>query len=455
MLASAALWLFTRRAGAGRPIASSSSSASMTLVASIYVLSVVPEFLVRFSLWLLTHTIYRIRIVGQENVPSRGPALLVCNHLSHVDGALVGACIQRFVRFLVYKPYLRALGVESAAAADAGHSGRRRPRRRWRRSSWRDRSCSNGHVVCIFAEGAISRTGNMLPFKRGFERIVDGLDVPIVPVYLDRVWGSVFSFKGGRFFWKWPVRVPYPVTVAFGEPLPSTTHRGGSAPRAADARMRLALRRRPAQRVARPPVRRTGEASAGARSAMADATTAKPLTFGRTLVGVAAALALAAPTPARPDLRRPAAAGVGRRRARQHRPVAGRTGAGQPELHRRARRDDGRDRALRHHDHPDVTPSSSTKAEIEPLDGMVFLEDVMKQFTTSAQAPHARDRATSCRRGPSTRCMSRRPTPRSSPRVIFSSGSTGVPKGVMLTHRNILANVDAIAPGLRPHARTT
>ena len=77
----------------------------LTLVSSLYVLSVVPEFTIRFSLWLLTHTIYRIRIVGQEYVPFRGPALLVCNHLSHVDGLLVGSCVQRFIRFLVYRPY--------------------------------------------------------------------------------------------------------------------------------------------------------------------------------------------------------------------------------------------------------------------------------------------------------------------------------------------------------------
>src|SRR5262249_55529195 len=75
-----------------------------------------------------------------------------------------------------------------------------------------------GHVVCIFAEGAISRTGNLLPFKRGLEKIVDGLDVPVIPVHLDRLWGSIFSFEGGRFFWKWPKRIPYPVTVSFGEP---------------------------------------------------------------------------------------------------------------------------------------------------------------------------------------------------------------------------------------------
>src|SRR5262249_58278344 len=103
-----------------------------------------------------------------------------------------------------------------------------------------------GQRVCIFAEGSFSGTGNILPFKRGFERIVEGLDVPIVPVYLDRVWGSIFSFKGGRFFWKWPVRVPYPVTVAFGRPLPPTAT-------AAEVRLalqtigcELAMERRPA-----------------------------------------------------------------------------------------------------------------------------------------------------------------------------------------------------------------
>jgi len=65
----------------------------------------VPDFAVRFFLWLLTHSIFRIRIVGQENVPFRGPALLVSNHMSHVDGFLIGACIQRFVRFMVWKPF--------------------------------------------------------------------------------------------------------------------------------------------------------------------------------------------------------------------------------------------------------------------------------------------------------------------------------------------------------------
>src|SRR5262249_26382595 len=217
----------------------------------------------------------------------RGPALLVCNHLSHVDGALVGSCIQRFVRFLVYRPYYehwafnRLLKLMKAIPIGAGRDALAAIERA-------RRELEDGPIVCIFAEGSISRTGNMLPFKRGFERIVDGLDVPIVPVYLDRVWGSVFSFKGGRFFWKWPVRVPYPVTVAFGRPMPSTTTAAEIRLALQTVSCELAMERKPAdESLGRQFVR---AAKHHWRSlAMADATT-RPQTFGRALV---AALLLA------------------------------------------------------------------------------------------------------------------------------------------------------------------
>ena len=140
-----------------------------------------------------------------------------------------------------------------------------------------------GHVVCIFAEGSISRTGNMLPFKRGFERIVEGLEVPVIPVYLDRVWGSIFSFKGGRFFWKWPVAIPYPVTVAFGAPLPASTP-------ASEVRLALqavgtramALRRGRREVLGRRFI--TAAKARWGKFCMVDAT-AGPLTFGRALTG--------------------------------------------------------------------------------------------------------------------------------------------------------------------------
>ena len=80
-----------------------------------------------------------------------------------------------------------------------------------------------GELVCIFPEGQITRTGTLLPFRRGFERIMKGRTAPIIPIHLDRVWGSIFSFDRGRFFWKLPERLPYPVTVSFGAPLPAVT----------------------------------------------------------------------------------------------------------------------------------------------------------------------------------------------------------------------------------------
>jgi acyl-[acyl-carrier-protein]-phospholipid O-acyltransferase/long-chain-fatty-acid--[acyl-carrier-protein] ligase len=81
----------------------------------------------------------------------------------------------------------------------------------------------SGEVVCIFAEGQITRIGQLLPFRRGMERIMKGVDAPIVPVNLDGVWGSIFSFERGRFLWKLPRSIPYPVTVSFGKPMPPTS----------------------------------------------------------------------------------------------------------------------------------------------------------------------------------------------------------------------------------------
>ena len=133
--------------------------------------------------------------------------------------------------------------------------------------------------MCIFAEGSISRTGNMLPFKRGFERIVDGLDAPIIPVYLDRVWGSIFSFKGGRFFWKWPVRIPYPVTIAFGRPMASSTPAAEARLAMMELGSQVASDRRPANESLGRQFARTAKHQCGSLC-MADST-GKTLTFGR------------------------------------------------------------------------------------------------------------------------------------------------------------------------------
>ena len=79
---------------------------------------------------------------------------------------------------------------------------------------------ANGELVCVFPEGGITRTGQIQGFKPGILKMLQGTDVPVVPVYLDGLWGSIFSFQGGKFFWKMPQRWPYPISIYFGPPVP-------------------------------------------------------------------------------------------------------------------------------------------------------------------------------------------------------------------------------------------
>src|SRR5262249_31367330 len=195
----------------------------ITFAVTIYVLYLLSDFVIRFSLWFLTTSIYRIRVVGSGNLPRRGPALLVCNHVSFVDGLLVGACLQRFIRFIMHRAYYEMPGLHwilrQMRAIPIGENPKliKAALRKAREE------LQAGHALCSSAEGSPSRTGNPLPFRRGVEKILAGIDVPVIPVHLDRVWGSIFSFKDGRFFLKWPERLPLPVTVSFGKALPATT----------------------------------------------------------------------------------------------------------------------------------------------------------------------------------------------------------------------------------------
>jgi acyl-[acyl-carrier-protein]-phospholipid O-acyltransferase/long-chain-fatty-acid--[acyl-carrier-protein] ligase len=184
-----------------------------------------PDALLRVLLVVATNSIYRLRIVGEEHVPKSGGALLVPNHVSFIDGFLLTASLDRPVRFVVdaqyadhplLKPFMKMLGVIPISS----HEGLRVILRALRDAGT---AIEKGELVCIFPEGQITRTGTLLPFRRGFERIMKGKTAPIIPVHLDRLWGSLFSFEGGRFLWKWPERIPYPVTVSFGAPLPPDT----------------------------------------------------------------------------------------------------------------------------------------------------------------------------------------------------------------------------------------
>src|ERR1700734_1625525 len=185
--------------------------------------------MIRVIVWLLTHTIYRLRVVGRENFPRTGGALLVSNHMSLVDALLLMGASRRPVRFLIFKdiydqPYIKPFAKMIRAIPI---SSQLRPRDMIHSLRAASEAIRNGEIVCIFAEGQITRIGQLLPFRRGLERIMkgaekDGASAPVIPVHLDGVWGSIFSYERGRFLWKLPQRIPYPVTVSFGKPMPST-----------------------------------------------------------------------------------------------------------------------------------------------------------------------------------------------------------------------------------------
>ena len=222
-LASGAHWLLAQKLALS-PRGIFLMGGLLTLFGAIYILFLLPDALLRFGLWCATNSIYKIRVIGRDNIPAKGGALFVCNHLSFADALLLIASTDRPIRFLMFKgiyeqrwikPFAKILRVIPI-------SSEQRPRELIHSLQAASDAIRNGEVACIFAEGQITRIGQLLPFHRGFERIMKGVDAPIIPVALDGLIGSPTSFIRGRMVRQFPARLPHPVTVSFGTPLPPT-----------------------------------------------------------------------------------------------------------------------------------------------------------------------------------------------------------------------------------------
>jgi len=179
------------------------TTALLNVLVAAYIYSLVPEFLLRFVMWLLLHTIYRMKTHGLEHIPEQGPCILVCNHVSLVDAVVIGALVTRPVRFVmdhrIYNAPLlswvfRTVGAipiapahEDAALLEQSYGAIAAKLR-------------NGEVVCIFPEGKLTHDGEINAFKRGVLRVIRETPSPVVPMALRGLWGSVFSRDGGSTF---------------------------------------------------------------------------------------------------------------------------------------------------------------------------------------------------------------------------------------------------------------
>ena len=418
-------------------------SSVATAGVGIYLCVRMPYFFIRSILWGLINTIYRLTVIGKKNVPAEGGALLVSNHMSYMDALFLVASIDRPIRFIMsaefqkQNAWVRPLAAIGRAISVSPMAS---PRDLLRAMKEASQSIREGELVCIFAEGQISRSGQLLSFKKGFEHIVKGTGAPIIPVHLDRLWGSLFSFSEGKVLWKWPRKIPYPVTVSYGEPMPDTAT-------AFDVRMRILELGAEAYMI-RPnyvPLTHRGFIRTARRNplkkALADQTTpcmsyfkalVASIIFGRKLnalldkhemVGV-----LVPPT-------------VGGALTNIALSIMGRVPV---NLNYTASAEAIRSSAEQCNiTHVITAKAFLKKLPVEVPGKPIYLEDVKNSVTAAdrlvalmaALFLPARliEKLLGCRvpRKPEDLCT-----------IIFSSGSEGIPKGVMLTHRNIVSNVE-------------
>ena len=193
-----------------------------TFTLSIITFSLMPRFVIRMLMKILLGTLYRLRIFGRERIPESGPALIVSNSASFVDIFFISACTTRPVWFMMHESFFRNRFMRpfyKAAGFLEVPSGK--PKRMQRLLERTRQLLADGEVVCVFPEGDITRNGLMSEFKDGLTFLLpEGVDVPILPLRIGMTWGSIFSCYYGKFKLRLPTELPHPATVTIGKAVP-------------------------------------------------------------------------------------------------------------------------------------------------------------------------------------------------------------------------------------------
>ena len=195
----------------------------LNALVAVYIFTLLPEFLMRFLAWLVINIVYRIRPSGLENIPHKGPAVVVCNHVSYMDPIILAGSVRRPMRFVMwYKifqmPLLNFVFRNMKAIPIAGA----REDKQIMDEAFEkvDAELAAGNIVCIFPEGAITRDGEIARFRPGIEKIITRRPVPVIPAALGRLWGSWLSRRQSGNLRMIPGRLFARVPVTFGAPVP-------------------------------------------------------------------------------------------------------------------------------------------------------------------------------------------------------------------------------------------
>ncbi len=414
-----------------------------TIVVLLYVLFVIPQATIRFLVWTISKIFYRIQIYGRENLPERGGALLVANHVSWLDGILMMLVSSRPVRMLTYSGNFQSGFMQMLARMWGAIMIGGGPKSIAKALRTARDAISNGEFVGIFPEGGITRSGVMQGFRPGMSKILKGTNAPVVPVYFDGLWGSIFSFERGRFFWKLPKRVPYPISIHFGQPLTNVTDQN-QVRQAVQELGAIALERRKETLMSLPKEIIRGCKKRKFRSKIADSSGAD-LTGGSALMRALILRRLLRRHLLADDekfvgvLLPPSTGAVVTNLAIS---VDGRVAINlnytvSSEVMNQCVSQAGIKHVL-------TSRKVLEKLDLEMDADVVCLEDMRDRVTpadklVSALAAYAvptsmLTKSLGLDRSQSDDVLT----------IIFTSGSTGVPKGVMLTHANIASNVEAI-----------
>jgi 1-acyl-sn-glycerol-3-phosphate acyltransferase len=197
-------------------------TALLNLVVAIYIFSLVPEFLMRFLVWVLIHTIYRVEVRGIENIPESGPVVVAANHVSFVDPLIIGGIVRRPVRFVMYHkifkiPMLHFIFKTGRAIPIASY--KESPEILESAYQRIHEVIDDGDVLGIFPEGRITESGEINTFKKGIEKIVAEKPVEVVPMALCNLWGSLFS-RRDPLYKRRPYKFRALIELRIGKPIP-------------------------------------------------------------------------------------------------------------------------------------------------------------------------------------------------------------------------------------------